>query len=147
MHRGESRGVVFGVALASLATACSANTGRSSAPAPTPSPRPAATVPAAPQEAPPAAPATFEFRLDPRGKLGNVVLKGNGCVGEGATVDLFAYAEDGTEVPIVGGPPGADGTWELLVALRAGRYRVVPKCYVGAHMLLVAYEPRELKVP
>ncbi|MGH2690448.1 MAG: hypothetical protein ACRDKW_16825 [Actinomycetota bacterium] len=139
MGRNVAAGVVLAVA------GCGTNAGENVAAPPSPSPQPASTgVPAPPPQ--PAEEATFEFRLDPRGTKGNVVLTGGGCTGEGATIELIAYDAEGTEVPVVGGPAGADGNWELPIALRKGRYRVSPKCYAQPRALVVSYQPREINV-
>lgn len=136
--------MAVGVAL-TMAAGCSTNAGENTAPVSGPSPQPAATgVPAPPPE--PAEEGTFEFRLDPRGTKGNVVLTGTGCTGEGATIEVIAYDAEGTEVPVIGGPAGPDGNWEVPIALRKGRYRLSPKCYAQPRSLVMSYQPREINV-
>ncbi|MGH2721571.1 MAG: hypothetical protein ACRDJO_08215, partial [Actinomycetota bacterium] len=112
---------------------------------PSPSPQPVATGPPAP---PPelAGEGTFEFRLDPRGTKGNVVLTGAGCTGQDAAIEVIAYDAEGTEVPVIGGSAGADGNWEVPIALRKGRYRISPKCYAQPRSLVMSYQPREINV-
>lgn len=124
------------------AAACSTNSGRVVA-TPTPSPTVVATM--LPPAGTPAPILDFEVKMTPRGARGNVTLIGTGCSGEEARIDLFVYDEEGTEKPVNGGPANPDGTWEVPVALQAGRYRVAPECWV-ANTLVADYTPKEVQV-